>query len=160
LATNAINAAMEPEQENTSDQLWLRTYHDTTTSHCYGYSHCWINYCDVTVKSNISLFCMHRVVIVLFRHWHGLLDIFINGICSSKKCNYYFVNGVSPYISHITKYTGLRQFEKCYYVISQCFYLTAQTLTSDISISGDTPLTIKVTDTHKSYCQKNGHVSL
>ena len=45
------------------------------------------------------------------------------------------VNGVSPYISHITKYTGLRQFEKCYNVISQCFYSTAQTLTSDISIS-------------------------
>jgi hypothetical protein len=46
------------------------------------------------------------------------------------------VNGVSPYNSHITKYTGLRQFEKCYNVISlQCFYSTAQTLTSDISIS-------------------------
>ena len=31
------------------------------------------------------------------------------------------VNGVSPYISHITKYTGLRQFEKCYNVISPMF---------------------------------------
>jgi hypothetical protein len=42
---------------------------------------------------------------------------------------------LSPYISHITKYTGLRQFEKCYNVNLQCFYSTAQTLTFDISIS-------------------------
>jgi len=53
------------------------------------------------------------------------------------------VNGVSPYISHITKYTGLRQFEKCYNVISPMFLFNCSNF-----------------DLWCLHFYKNGHVSL
>ena len=53
------------------------------------------------------------------------------------------VNGVSPYISHIMKYTGLRQFEKCYNVISPMFLFNGPNF-----------------DRRYLHFYKNGHVSL
>ena len=53
------------------------------------------------------------------------------------------VNGVSPYISHITKYTGLRQFEKRYNVISPMFLFNCPNF-----------------DIWYLHFYKNGHVSL
>jgi len=53
------------------------------------------------------------------------------------------VNGVSPNISHTTKYTGLRQFEKCYGVIYPMFLFNCPNF-----------------DLWYLHFYKNGHVSL
>ena len=72
---------------------------------------------------------------ICFLHHSGQLNFLYNiSSCQSYNdtCPFFWhydlwvsvtliVNGVSPYISHITKYTGLRQFQKCYNVISPMF---------------------------------------
>ena len=97
-------------------------------------------YCVVfffSFSSSCTLIFIYRRVnlIMIHAHFFWQYDLWVSVIL--------IVNGVSPYISHITKYTGLRQFEKCYNVISPMFLFNCPNF-----------------DLWYLHFYKNGHVSL